>query len=167
MYYTPYILASYVFIVFGLSRFAIPHLNSRPEKIPDKISEDMENAINELRAGSKSAGEFLNLTFNYIGNKFRSERFNTILKFHYLFFPLEKVWPMSGYMPCTISNFMLTVFLVKSGYFKAEDIKKKHVFVNFIPHQYLKMKVGESWIDVDVGEKQRGLPIGKHLRFFG
>ena len=74
---------------------------------------------------------------------------------------------MSGYMPCPQTNYLLRIFLVKSGWFKDEDIKRKHIFVNFVPHQYLKVKIGDRWIDVDVGEKQRGLPLGRHLKYFG
>jgi len=162
-----FFILTYIIVIFGLSRFVISHLNSRSENIPAEIPDDMERIISELKARSKNAGEFLSLGFNFIGDRYRSERFNTVLKSHYLFFTLEKAWPMSGYMPCTISNYLLTIFLAKSGFFRVEDIKKKHVFVNFVPHQYLRVRLADKWIDVDVGEKQRGMPIGKHLKWFG
>jgi len=29
------------------------------------------------------------------------------------------------------------------------------------------VKVDNKWLDVDVGEKYRGMLIGKHLKYFG
>ena len=167
MMYFIYFAAVYVFVVFVLSRFIIPHLGFNEEKIPDKIPEGMIDKINELKNKAENQEQFLNLAYYYLGSKYRSERLNTLLKFNYLFKATDQIWPMNGYIPCTINNYLLKIFLVKSGWFGEEDIRRQHVFVNFIPHQYLKVKVGDKWLDVDVGEKQRGLPIGKHLKYFG
>jgi hypothetical protein len=42
------------------------------------------------------------------------------------------------------------------------------VFVNFVIHQYLQVKVDNGWIDVDpAGTGIRGKPLGKHLSWFG
>jgi len=74
---------------------------------------------------------------------------------------------MKSYLPCTISSYILRIFLVKSGWFREADVRRRHVFVNFIIHQYLQVKINDKWLDVDVGEKQRGLSIGEHLKYFG
>jgi len=162
-----YIVLLYVVIIFILSRFFIPHLKFWPERLPDNIPGEMELIINQLKAKANSPMNFLKLSYEYIGDKYRSERFNTILKFHYLFKDLNEVWRLPGYMPCTQSNCLMKIFLVRSGFFKESDIKTRHVFVNFVPHQYLKVRIGSEWFDIDVGEKQRGMPIGKHLKYFG
>ncbi len=161
------IIIIYFIVVFFVFRLIIPHLGFSTQKLPDKLPERMLLKINELKARTNSPDKFLELVYDFIGNKYRSERFNTVIKFSYLFKSLDEVWQMNGYMPCTQSNFLLRIFLVKSGYFKNGDINRKHVFVNFVPHQYLQVKVGNKWVDVDVGEKQRGMPIGKHLKYFG
>lgn len=161
------IVVIYIIVVFILSRFFIPHLRFFKDKFPEKIPDNMEKVIIDLKAKANSNKEFLELAYNYIGNKYRSERFNTVFKFNYLFKPADEIWKMNGYIPCTQSNFLLRIFLVKSGFYKDKEIKKRHIFTNFALHQYLQVKVGDKWIDVDVGEKQRGLPIGKHLRHFG
>ncbi len=162
-----YITAVYVSAVFVLSRFIIPHLGFKEEKIPEILPESMSEKIKEIKNQASGAEHFLNLTYNYLGKKYRSERFNTIFKFHYLFKSLEQAWRMSGFMPCTISNYFLKIFLVKSGWFEETDIRRRYVFVNFVPHQYLQVRLGDKWLEVDVGEKQRGLPLGKHLKYFG
>lgn len=162
-----YLMAAYIFIFFVLSRLVIPYLGFKEDKIPELIPEGMMDKINELKNQAKNQEQFLNLAYYYLGAKYRSERLNTFLKFNYLFMPLERAWRMNGYMPCTVNNYLLKIFLVKSGWFKEEDIRRQHVFVNFVPHQYLQVKINDKWLDVDVGEKQRALPIGKHLRYFG
>jgi hypothetical protein len=142
----------YILAVFVLSRFIIPHSGFEEEKIPEKLPETMLEKIREIKSRASDAERFLNLTYDYLGEKYRSERFNTIFKFHYLFKSLDQAWQMSGFMPCTISNYFLKIFLVKSGWFEETDIRRRYVFVNFVPHQYLKVKINDKWLDIDVGE---------------
>ncbi|MDD5032371.1 MAG: hypothetical protein PHR36_05045 [Patescibacteria group bacterium] len=162
-----YIIVLYFVLVFGLSRFFIPHLSFGSDPMPEKIPADMEKVIEELKNKANSPREFLELAFDYLGTKYHSERLATILKFNYLFKKLDEILALSGYIPCTQSNFLMRIFLVRSGLFDDGDIKKKHVFVNFVPHQYLQVRIDNNWIDVDVGEKQRGMELGKHLKYFG
>jgi len=127
----------------------------------------MVTVINQLKSKAKSQSEFLKLTYDFIGNRYRTGRFRTITKFHYLFKSADEIWPLPGFAPCQQSNYLLKIFLVKSGWFKIDEIKTKNVFLNFFLHQYLKVRVGSNWLDVDVGEKQKGMPLGKHLSWFG
>ena len=157
----------YIVIVFGASYLFIPHLGFRPDPIPEEIPSSLKVKINELRTRAKTKQEFLELAFDYIGNKYHSERFNTFLKFNYLFKDLDDIFSRQGFIPCTQSNFLMRIFLIKSGFFKNNEIRRRHVFVNFVLHQYLQVKIDNKWIDVDVGEKCRNLPIGKHLKYFG
>lgn len=161
------LLFLYILAFFILFRFVIPHAGFKEERVPDEIPASMMGKINEITKQAGSSEEFLKLAFNYLGGRYRSERLNTVKKFNYLFKPLNEVWQMSGYVPCTVSSYLLKIFLIKSGFFKEADIRRRHVFVNFIWHQYLQVKVGGKWINIDVGEKQRGLPLGKHLKWFG
>lgn len=162
-----YLIIAYIFIFFVLSRLIIPHLGFREEKISEIIPAEMMVKIDEIKMRAHTGEEFLNLTYDYLGSKYRSERLNIFLKFNYLFKTLEQAWQINDYVPCTINNYLLKIFLVKSGWFKEKDIKRQHVFVNFVPHQYLKVKINNQWLDVDVGEQQRGMLIGNHLKYFG
>lgn len=157
----------YIFTVFFLLRFFIPHLGFGEDKPPADLPAGMEEKIAELKAESAGAEEFLQKSFNFIGERYKTGRFNTVIKLHHLFKSVAAVWGEPGFMPCTQSNYFLRIFLVKSGFFKNKDIKKKHIFFNLILHQYLRVKVSGRWVDADVGEWHRGMKIGKHLRYFG
>ncbi len=160
------ILIIYFMTVFVFIRFFIPHFTFEEDPLPEEIPSDMKNVIEGLSRKAESPKEFLELSYEYVGNKYHSQRLNVILKFNYLFKSLDEVWKMEGYMPCTQSSFVLRIFLVKSGFFKDSEVKRKHIFVNFITHQYLEVKLDGKWVSVDVGEKQNGMPIGKHLNYF-
>jgi hypothetical protein len=162
-----FIIIFYFFVVFVLPRLVVPHLGYLPEKIPKRIPAEIEEKINELKAKSSSAEEFLKLAYDYLGTKYRSRRFGTILRFGHLFKSIDEIWQTKGFLPCTINNYLLRIFLVRSGWFKKRDIRRQHVFFNFIIHQYLRVRVSGRWLDVDVSEKQRGVPLGKHIKFFG
>src|SRR3990167_668993 len=162
-----YTVVAYILFVFVLSRFVIPHLGFMEEKVPESIPESMMDKINQLKNQSQNQEQFLNSAYNFLGSRYCSQRFNTLLKFNYLFKSFEEVWQMEGYIPCTINNYLLKIFLIKGGYFSETDIKCCHVFANFVPHQYLRVKMNNKWLNVDVGEKGRGLPIGKYLKYFG
>lgn len=161
------IIIVYILVIFVGARLIIPHMGFVKDKIPDRLPVGIEEIINHLKLESKDKKEFLQLAFNYIGDKYKSERFNTVLKFNYLFKSLTEVWNMSGYMPCPQTCYLMRMFLIKSGWFSEKDIKIKYVFVNFVPHQYLKVLVDGQWLSVDVGENKRGMPLGKHLKWFG
>ena len=161
------IIFVYFVIVFYLSRLVVPHLRFGPDPLPATIPPDLNKAIADLKSRARSKEEFLRLSYDYLGRRYRSERFNTFLKLAYLFDDADTIWRRPGYTPCTQSNHLMRICLVRSGYFTEQEIVKRHVFVNFVPHQYLKVKIDNQWIDVDVGEYQRGLPLGKHLGWFG
>jgi len=157
-----FIIILYFVLVFGLSRFIIPHLSFGPDPLPKEIPGDMERKIEELKNKANSSKELLELAFNYLGDRYHSERFNTILKFHYMFKDLDDIWKRTGFIPCNQSNFLMRVFLIKSGFFKEEEVRRKSVFLNFVPHQYLQVKIDDKWINVDVDEKHKGFKIGEH-----
>lgn len=161
------IITVYITAVFGLSRFVIPHLGFEPEKIPDNIPTGMLFEIERLKNESADAGEFLEKAWGFIGDQYHSERLNTVFKFGYLFKSPEEIWNMRGYIPCTQSSFLFRIFLVKSGFFREQDIIARHNFVNFCIHQYLRIWINDRWLDIDVGEKKRGMKLGQHLKWFG
>lgn len=161
------IILLYIFLVFFVSRFVIPHMGFGEDRIPEKLPETMKDKIDELKFLSSSPKEFLELSYKYIGEKNWSERLNTFFKFGLLFKDLDSIWKVNGYVPCTQSSFLMRIFLLKSGFFKPKEIRRRYVFVNFIVHQYLEVYIEDKWVPVDVGEKKAGIPIGKHLKYFG
>jgi hypothetical protein len=81
---------------------------------------------------------------------------------------LAEIWNTKGFVYCTSINFIVYVLLANSKYFNVQDIKVRHVFLNFVPHQYLQVKVGGKWVDVDpAGAGIRNQPLGTHASFFG
>ena len=46
--------------------------------------------------------------------------------------------------------------------FSENDIKLKITVVNFNIHQYVRIKVDNKWVDVDMWGEKFGVPFGKH-----
>lgn len=157
---------AYFWVVFVFSAFFIPHFKYQNIFVPDDIPESMQAKIAELKNQANSPEDFLKLAYNYLGEKYHSERWNTLFKPHYWFKNLDAIWQINGFVPCHQSSFVLKVFLVKSGFFKADDIKIKLTFLNFVVHHYLEVSLNNKKIAVDVGEKIKGMPLGKHAQFF-
>ncbi|MCB9803027.1 hypothetical protein H6761_03370 [Candidatus Nomurabacteria bacterium] len=156
----------YLLAIFLFAYFLIPHFGFRKISVPNDIPESMEDKINELKNSAGSPEEFLDLTYDYLGNKYHSERWNTLLKPQLWFKNLEQIWQIDGFVPCHQSSFIFKIFLVRSDFFKQEDIKIKLTFLNFVIHHYLLLSLNGKQIPIDVGEKQNGLKIGEHANFF-
>ncbi|MBP9802450.1 hypothetical protein KBC40_02585, partial [Patescibacteria group bacterium] len=123
--WTLLIILLYFLVVFGFSAFFIPHFYYKEIAVPETIPESMQAKIAELKNQAHSGQEFLTLTYNYLGTKYHSERWNTLFKPHYWFKSLTDIWQINGFVPCHQSSFVLKIFLVKSKFFKEEDIKIK------------------------------------------
>jgi hypothetical protein len=159
-----YILIAYLIPVFILSRFVIPHLSIGSDPLPETIPDGMRREIEKLKDLSGGLKRrYLELAFEFVGSRYHSERLGTITEFFQFFYPLERIWDKKGFVQCTLSNFVMRIFLVRSGIFEDGEVERAHTFANGVPHQYLKVLLDGRWIDVDVGEKQRGLKIGEHL----
>jgi hypothetical protein len=161
-----YLVIVYFVLVFIVSHFIVPNLAiKRP--LPEKIPGSMGQAISVMKSKSVTPNEFLENAYELLGNKYKTGRLSTFLKFWYLFKGVDEIWNITGFVPCTQSNFILRIFLVQSGFFKDGDIALRRVFFNFSIHQYLQIKLEDHWIDVDVGEKQRGMSLGTSKKLFG
>jgi len=132
--------------------------------IPDKVSEVMDAAIQDIsRSQDKRAA--LIKTYDLVGSKYKGYRLVTYLMvFELVTNTLQNVWQRSGYLHCTVLNYLVRVLLVKSGHFKEEDIKQRWTLVYyFSPHQYLRVRLSESEVvDVDLWGKRYGVPFGQH-----
>lgn len=127
----------------------------------------MQNEINRLKKRAKSKEEFLRLAYDCLGSRFEGGRFKTFLNFDLIFKDIDYLWSKKGFVQCTIHNHFLRIFLVKSGFFKDEEIRLKHTFLNFNIHQYAQVRLGNKWIDIDLSWKKAGVPLGRHGSIFG
>ena len=162
-----WVIIVYVFLVFVLSHFVVPHLSWTNEKVPEQIPENMAVEIDRLKTLARNKEDYFKLCFDYLGSKYYSDRIDTIYKFSVVFENTEKIWATTGYVPCTQSNWIMKIFLVKSGFFKNEEVRTHHIFFNFFLHQYEEVFLDGKWVAFEVGEKQKqNIPIGRHLMFF-
>lgn len=155
----------YIFLVFFLSRLIVPHYGFTKSKIPEKIPQEWEEVIEDLKKTAHSQEEYLKNAYGYISTHYKGGRFKTVLRFKLLF--QDPFSHKDGYIQCNIQNYLLRVLLVKSGWFEEKDIQVKVTILNFFTHQYLQVKVGGEWIDVDPHESYKGVPLGKHSQWFG
>lgn len=160
-----YILLIYILLIWVVARLVIPNLGFSKEPIPESLPLDLQQKISEFNQTANDNGGFLQLAYTYVTSKYSGSRLKTITQFYRAFGnTFEK---SSGFLPCTGQNYILRTMLIKSGRFKDEDIQVKTVPLNFFIHQYLKVKVGDVYLDVDPWSNFLGVPIGRKSFIMG
>lgn len=138
-------------------------------QVPDEI----KAAISDLEMRATDQRSYLDAVFELVMDKNSSQwnhtRFQAAGRLPRAFVKdLGEIWQTKDFIYCTAINYLVAALLVNSKYFQPKDIKVQHTFVNMFIHQYLKVRVGDSWIDVDpAGTGIRGKPLGTHLVGFG
>lgn len=134
-----------------------------------EITPEIKAQILELEQKSKDPASYLKNAFDFVLGRWYAVRYKAVTELLKLFrTDLVKIWREPGYAHCTTQNFILYNLLVHSRYFKPEDIKAKNVFLNFVPHQYLEVKVGDNWVEIDPAATSCGITTyGKRGSFFG
>lgn len=138
------------------------------QKIPNKIPKEIEKSITLLKK-AKNKKDCLKKTYSLLANKYKGKRIKTYLKLFDLFsFDLNKIWRKTGFLHCVHLNYLLKILLVKSEFFKTEDIKIKWTLVWYIsPHQYLNIKIDKHQsINVDLWGKVYGIKFGDYAHGF-
>jgi hypothetical protein len=153
------IVISYFLLFFVLSRFFIPYFNKRIY-IPEQIPKDMEKVINNLKKQSKNKKEFLEKAHEYLSKKYFGEDYAMFKDPACFFQRIDSVWTTKGFMPCNIQNQMLIIFLIKSGFFKKQDIKKIHMYYYGSIHQYIEVKINNKSMPVDIWSTAYGVKMG-------
>ncbi len=163
------IVAGYFFIVFVLLRLVAPYMGFRPYPLPVEIPGEMKSAILNLENQTQDQNSYLEAVYRFVLGRWEHSRLKAGLLLPKLFKKdLTEIWHTKGFVYCTSINFIVYVLLAKSKYFTAQDVKIRHVFLNFVPHQYLQVRIGEKWVDVDpAGAGIRNQPLGTHASFFG
>jgi hypothetical protein len=110
--------------------------------------------------------DILSAAYYYVTERYTSSRLEFFLKLPML--PVNSFRDLTsrkGFMFCTNQNAVLTALLLKSGRFQSRDIKKRWtLYFGLTPHQYLKVKTEDGWIDVDPWSSDYGLAIGDYAR---
>ncbi len=167
------ILAVYFFMAFVGIRLIVPFFEFKepmpvvrpPREIQDKITE-LENTCLNRQA-------YLQAVFNFVLDKtlhqWHHTRFQAAVRLPRLFVKdLSEIWQTKDFVYCTAINYVGFTMLVNSKFFTPSDIKVRHMFLNFVLHQYLQVKVGEEWVDFDpAGSGVRQKPLGTHAGYFG
>lgn len=166
-------LAGYFFIVFVVLRLIAPFMGFSGYKMPQNVPLEVLQAVKDLENKTTNQQAYLEGVYKLVLYKtnyqWKHTRFQAALRLNKLFVKdLQNIWSTQDFLYCTAINYLGFTMLVKSKYFKIEDIKVKYVFLNFVVHQYLQIKVGENWVDFDpAGAGIRGFNLGSHASLFG
>lgn len=163
------ILAAYFFLVFVGTRLVIPYYGFKQFSLPKEIPAEIKNKITELELQNPSAEGYLRAAYSFVISRWYAGRGDTVYRAPLAFRKnLLQIWQSPGYAHCHTQDYVLFVLLAGSKFFKPEDIQTRYVFFNFFTHQYIKVRVGEKCVDVDpAGASIRGMPLGKHIAWFG
>ena len=168
LYFLLFLIAFYLAIVILTALFVVPFMGFHKHYPPEKIPDEMREVIKKLELESPDQMAYLKASFNFMRSRWHSERLRTIIRFPLIFrTDIGKIWKSPGYAHCTTINFILFSLLVKSKFFKEDDVKFKETFFNMVLHQYLQVRVGDKWIDSDASVTYLRLPLGKRAYFFG
>ena len=167
------IVTVYFFLVFVVLRLFVPFLGFKQFSMPTELPPEIRQTITDLENKSQTPAAYLQAVYDFIMDKnakqWKHTRFKAATKLPRMFVSdLTEIWQTQDFLYCTAINYAAFVLLAGSKFFKASDVKTKHVFVNFIIHQYLQVSVDHTSVDFDpAGTGIRGLGLGHHLSFFG
>lgn len=135
--------------------------------IPEIIPSEMQKIVDELKLSSNKR-ECLQKTYNILTERFKGGRVKTYTNLAQIFKTnLEYIWSREGFLHCTNLNYLARVFLIKSEFFKEEDLRLRWTQIWLIsPHQYLQVKIDNGWIDIDIWAKSFGIEFGNHAKGF-
>ena len=161
-------LGVYLFTVFFLARVFIPFMGFWQYTPPVGLPSDMWARIHEMEAASRASSEYVARAYDFVRNRWHSERLKTITRLPLIFrTDITQIWNSPGYAHCTTVNFVLYTLLARSRYFTQDDIRVRHTFFNGVLHQYLQVRIGHNWIDADPSTSYLHLPLGQRARLFG
>lgn len=165
--------AAYFFTMFVLLRFLAPFMGFKQYQSKIQVTPEIRNTISELENKFGGQKVYLQAVYNLVLDKtlyqWKHTRFKAAVRLRRLFLKdLKEIWNTQDFVYCNGINFVTYALLVNSKFFTTKDVKVRHVFLNFVLHQYLQVKVGSEWVDVDpAGAGIRGFGLGHHASFFG
>lgn len=133
--------------------------------IPDFLPEGMQRTVEKLEK-SKNEEDCLKKAYDalferYVGCKVHTRFFDIFTS------DVNKLWDVK-YQHCTALNYFLRILLVKSGFFKDEDITLKWTLIYYISiHQYLRIRLdGNRAINVDPWGAHHNIKFGDYAHGF-
>jgi hypothetical protein len=169
IYITFFILAAYLIFAFVILRFFIPFMGFKKSPLPKNLPLEMKETICRMELEYSNPQVFLQAIYSFVLTKLDHSRFGVLRYFPRLFRrDISKIWQDGGFAHCNGINYLAFTMLANSKFFKEDDIRFKYIFLNFVPHQYLQVKVGDKWIDFDpAGAGIRGKVLGTRQSFIG
>ena len=137
-----------------------------------KISTDLPKGMQKVVAKIKrcrSRRQCVRIAYDAVTNRFRGYKFWTYIYFWLVFVHDPKLlWKRKGKkVICTNLNWLVRVLLVNSGRFKNKDIKSKWTMIACSSlHQYLRIRDGKSYINVDPWGRIYGVSFGNYAHGF-
>ncbi|MBL8029824.1 MAG: hypothetical protein JNN11_01100 [Candidatus Doudnabacteria bacterium] len=173
LFYILLAFGAYLFFAFVLLRLVAPFMGFRLNWPVVQVPIEIKQAVKSLEDGSDGQASFLRNLYLFVLEKNKTQwshsRGRAAIMLPRLFVKdLNEIWKTKKFVYCNAINYVAYVMLVQSKYFKPDDIKVRHVFLNFVPHQYLQVKLEGKWLDFDpAGSGIRGGSLGTHASFFG
>ena len=138
------------------------HISRTENVLDEEIPLDLWEKI-EDNSKSKSDLDYIKYSYYEIGNKYTSEPRYYLRESYSKFWEtnVTEIWEGTADRPSSVQNYMLKLVLIKSGRFSEEDIISVNTYCGITPHQYLKVRVDNEWIDVDVWDKEQPHKFGE------
>jgi hypothetical protein len=139
----------------------------KKKPLPEELNDNFRAIVEHLNSYSNKE-EALKEAYQIIATRFKSSRFKIFIMFRRGFIKdPEKMW-QKKFLYCFQVNYLLRLFLVKSKWFKDEDIKLKISCVYYIvPHQYLRVKLSDNqYMNIDPWGYDFGVKFGDYLYGF-
>jgi hypothetical protein len=163
------IALAYFLFAFVILRFLIPFMGLKKYVLPKDLPQELKETVLSLENQSVDQRFFLEAVYKFILRGWNHGRFGVLLHFPKLFrSDINEIWSDKSFAHCNHLNFLAYGILANSKFFKEDDIILKYVPLNFVLHQYLKVRINGEWVDFDpAGAGIRGKPVGTHQSFFG
>jgi hypothetical protein len=135
--------------------------------LPDVVPNEMQHVIDGLRQ-SPSQEDYLKNAYAILTQKYHGERVQTYLRLFDIFkHDSETLWNTNGFLHCTNLNYLMRILLVKSGFFTEADIRLKWTLIWYVsPHQYMQIRVSDTWINVDLWAYAYGIGFDDNAHGF-
>lgn len=134
-------------------------------KIPDNIPKSMQVIVNRLKK-SRSKEDCLRKAYSFLSKKYYGCAVYT-LPFDLFITDLYKLWD-KDMSHCTNLNYLLRVLLIKSSFFKEEDISLKLTLIGYVSvHQYLRIRIKRNkFVNVDLWGSSHDTKLGNYAHGF-
>ena len=144
-----------------------PNLFSK-KPLPKKIPPHLEKIIKQLKK-SKTKEQCLKKAYDILTKNYKGFKFNLFKRLSDLFVQdIANLSKRKGEHFCQHLDYIMRIVLVKSGFFKDEDIEQKiTLFWYFSLHQYLRIKINKNkYINIDIWSKRYGIRFGDYAHGF-